>query len=92
MRRFGGDYVNVVLHGTSFDQASSHAKHLCDTHGYTFVPPFDDPDVIAGQGTVARELLEQNPNHRRGPEGRGQVEPDTMPPGPVAPTYSRWHT
>ena len=62
VRRFGGDNVNVVLHGTSFDQASSHAKHLCDTHGYTFVPPFDDPDVIAGQGTVARELLEQNPN------------------------------
>lgn len=62
VRRFGGDNVNVVLHGTSFDQASSHAKALCETHGYTFVPPFDDPDVIAGQGTVARELLEQNPN------------------------------
>ena len=62
VRRFGGENVNVVLHGTSFDQASSHAKALCETHGYTFVPPFDDPDVIAGQGTVARELLEQNPN------------------------------
>ena len=53
VRRFGGENVNVVLHGTSFDQASSHAKALCETHGYTFVPPFDDPDVIAGQGTVA---------------------------------------
>ena len=62
VRRFGGENVNVVLHGTSFDQASSHAKALCETHGYTFVPPFDDPDVIAGQGTVARELLEQNPH------------------------------
>ncbi|MBB65947.1 MAG: threonine ammonia-lyase, biosynthetic [Rickettsiales bacterium] len=62
VRRFGGDHVNVVLHGTSFDQASGHAKALCAEHGYTFVPPFDDPDVIAGQGTVARELLEQNPN------------------------------
>lgn len=62
VRRFGGQHVNVVLHGTSFDQASGHAKALCEEHGYTFVPPFDDPDVIAGQGTVARELLEQNPN------------------------------
>lgn len=62
VRRFGGKDVNVVLHGTSFDQASSHAKALCEAHGYTFVPPFDDPDVIAGQGTVARELLEQNPH------------------------------
>ena len=62
VRRFGGDNVEVVLHGSSFDQASGHAKALCEKHGYTFVPPFDDPDVIAGQGTVARELLEQNPN------------------------------
>jgi len=62
VRRFGGDNVEVVLHGTSFDQASAHATALCEKHGYTFVPPFDDPDVIAGQGTVARELLEQNPN------------------------------
>ena len=62
VRRFGGDNVEVVLHGSSFDQASGHAKTLCEKHGYTFVPPFDDPDVIAGQGTVARELLEQNPN------------------------------
>lgn len=62
VRRFGGKHVNIVLHGTSFDQASQHAQALCREHGYTFVPPFDDPDVIAGQGTVARELLEQNPH------------------------------
>ena len=62
VRRFGGQQVTVIQHGTSFDQASAHAKHLAEQHGYTFVPPFDDPDVIAGQGTVARELLEQNPN------------------------------
>ncbi len=62
VRRFGGNNVDIVLHGTSFDQASGHAKALCEQHGYTFVPPFDDPDVIAGQGTIAREILEQNPN------------------------------
>ena len=62
VRRFGGQNVDIVLHGSSFDQANDHAKALCESKGYTYVPPFDDPDVIAGQGTVARELLEQNPN------------------------------
>ncbi|WP_018982251.1 threonine ammonia-lyase, biosynthetic [Salinimonas chungwhensis] len=62
VRRFGGQQVTVIQHGTSFDQASAHARALADEYGYTFVPPFDEPDVIAGQGTVARELLEQNPN------------------------------
>lgn len=62
VRRFGGQHVNIVLHGTNFDTASQHARALSAEHGYTLIPPFDDPDVIAGQGTVARELLEQNPN------------------------------
>ena len=60
--RFGGDYANIVLNGTSFDQASAHARALSEELGLTLVPPFDDPDVIAGQGTVAREILEQNPH------------------------------
>ncbi len=62
VRRFGGQHANVVLHGTNFDTASAHARALSAEHGYTLIPPFDDPDVIAGQGTIARELLEQNPN------------------------------
>lgn len=62
VRRFGGNFVNIVLHGTNFDTASKHAQQLAESQGYTFIPPFDDPDVIAGQGTIARELLEQNPN------------------------------
>lgn len=61
VQQFGGDQVTVIQHGTNFDQASQHARALADQHGYTFVPPFDDPDVIAGQGTVAKELLEQQP-------------------------------
>jgi threonine dehydratase len=60
--RFGGENVNIVLHGTSFDQASAKSHALSKEQGLTLVPPFDDPDVIAGQGTVARELLEQNPH------------------------------
>ncbi|MDP2562618.1 threonine ammonia-lyase, biosynthetic [Psychrobium sp. 1_MG-2023] len=49
----------VVLHGDNFDQAYLHAKELSKTDGMTLIPPFDDCDVIAGQGTVAMELLQQ---------------------------------
>lgn len=62
VRSFGGDWVNIILHGTSFDAASDEAKRLAAKFGYTMIPPFDSPDVIAGQGTIARELLEQNPH------------------------------
>ena len=58
VRRFGG---KAVLHGDSFDEAAAHARELEEKHGYTFVHPFDDPEVIAGQGTVAMELLRQHP-------------------------------
>jgi len=51
----------AVLHGESFPFALAHALQLAEAHGYTFVSPFDDPDVIAGQGTVAMELLNQHP-------------------------------
>lgn len=62
VRAFGGDWVNVILHGTSFDIASEESRRMAQEYGYTLVPPFDSPDVIAGQGTIAREILEQNPN------------------------------
>ena len=51
----------VVLHGETFDEASAHARKLEDELGLTFVHPFDDPHVAAGQGTVALEMLEQVP-------------------------------
>ena len=56
VRRYGG---NVILHGDAFDAANAHAKELVEERGLTYVHPFDDPDVIAGQGTVAMELLRQ---------------------------------
>lgn len=59
VRVFGGAHVTVVQHGTSFDQASAHAHILAQQHGFTMIPPFDHPDVIAGQGTIAKEMLEQ---------------------------------
>ncbi len=51
---------NVVLHGDSYSDAYSHALELEAQHGLTFVHPFDDPDVIAGQGTIAMEILRQH--------------------------------
>ncbi|MCG7499270.1 threonine ammonia-lyase, biosynthetic [Vibrio sp. Of7-15] len=57
VRGFGGE---VVLHGNSFDDAKAEAERLAAEHGYTFVPPFDHPLVIAGQGTLGMELLQQN--------------------------------
>lgn len=55
--------AKVVLHGDNFDEASIHAQKLVEERGLTYVHPFDDPDVIAGQGTVAMEILRQYPGH-----------------------------
>jgi len=49
--------AEVVLHGDLFDEAYAEALRLADARGLTFVHPFDDPTVMAGQGTVALELL-----------------------------------
>ena len=51
----------VVLFGDTFDEANVHARQLEREQQLTFVHPFDDPDVIAGQGTIAMELLQQHP-------------------------------
>jgi threonine dehydratase len=56
VRSFGG---RAVLHGDAFDDAAEHALRLADEKGLTMVPPYDDPDVIAGQGTIGREILDQ---------------------------------
>ncbi|MCC7005229.1 MAG: threonine ammonia-lyase, biosynthetic [Ottowia sp.] len=57
----GGAWVEVVLHGDSYQDAYQHALGLEKKQGLVFVHPFDDPDVIAGQGTVAMEILRQHP-------------------------------
>ncbi|MFN3956016.1 MAG: threonine ammonia-lyase, biosynthetic [Tepidimonas ignava] len=56
VRALGGE---VVLHGDSYSDAAQHATELARQQGLTFVHPFDDPDVIAGQGTIAMEMLRQ---------------------------------
>jgi threonine dehydratase len=53
---------NVVLEGETFDEAYAHARLLEAERGLTFVHPFDDPHVAAGQGTVALEMLEDAPD------------------------------
>ena len=53
---------NVVLHGETFDEAAAHARELEAERGLTFVHPFDDPNVAAGAGTVALEMLEEQPD------------------------------
>lgn len=59
VKRLGGE---VVLFGDGFDAARAHAEILAERHGYVFVHPFDDPDVIAGQGTVGLEIMRQHPH------------------------------
>jgi len=51
--------AEIVLHGDDYDQAYEHAVELARERGMVFVHPFDDPDVIAGQGTIAMEILRQ---------------------------------
>ena len=52
--------AELVLHGSSYDDAQAHADELARERGMIIVPPFDDPEVIAGQGTVALEILRQH--------------------------------
>ena len=56
VRSLGGE---VVLYGDTYDDAHSHSRMLERDQGLTFIHPFDDPMVIAGQGTIGKEILEQ---------------------------------
>lgn len=57
VRRLGGE---VVLHGDNFNQAAEYAQYLVSQTGATFIHPYDDWEVIAGQGTIALELIRQH--------------------------------
>ncbi|SEL60708.1 threonine ammonia-lyase IlvA [Paenibacillus sp. OK003] len=58
VRRFGGDNVEVVLTGDTYDDAYEEAMRACNEQGMTFIHPFDQPKIIAGNGTVAMEIME----------------------------------
>lgn len=53
--------ARVILHGRTYDEAYAHARRLTEVEGFTYVHAFDDPDVIAGQGTVGLEILQVEP-------------------------------
>lgn len=57
IRRLGAE---LVLHGDAYDDAYAHARKLAEERGLTFVHPYDDPDVIAGQGTIGLEIDDQH--------------------------------
>jgi threonine dehydratase len=54
--------ANVVLHGAAFDEALAHARELAEKTGSTFLHPFNDENVIAGQGTIGLEILNDCPD------------------------------
>jgi threonine dehydratase len=62
LERTRGFGAEVVLYGETFDAARERARQIADEQGLTFVHPFDDADVIAGQGTIGLEMLREQPD------------------------------
>ncbi len=62
VRAVRGLGARIVLHGDSYDEAYAHATELAGAQGMVFIHPFDDPEVIAGQGTIGMEILRQHPD------------------------------
>ncbi|MNO22264.1 L-threonine dehydratase biosynthetic IlvA [compost metagenome] len=58
VKRFGGEYVEVVLIGDTYDDAYAEAMKACREGGMTFIHPFDDPKIVAGNGTIGMEIME----------------------------------
>jgi len=61
VRMFGKDYIDIVLTGDTFDAANAAAIEFAKNSGRTFIPPFDDPKIMEGQGTIGHEILNQTP-------------------------------
>ncbi|MDR6526120.1 threonine dehydratase [Chryseobacterium rhizosphaerae] len=60
VKMFGGSYIDVVLHGDTFDEAKDAAMRFCSENEGIFIHPFDDQAIIEGQATVGLEILEQS--------------------------------
>ncbi len=60
VKQHGGSNVTIILHGTSYSDAYQHALTVAHQQQLTFIHPFNDPDVIAGQGTIGMEILRQH--------------------------------
>jgi len=61
VRMFGQEYIDIVLTGDTFDAANKAAIEFAQKSGRTFIPPFDDPKVMEGQGTIGKEIMAQAP-------------------------------
>ncbi len=59
VKMFGGDNTEIVLIGDTFDECQAHALEYTQANNMVFIPPFDHPKVIEGQGTVAKEILDE---------------------------------
>lgn len=60
VKMFGGNYIDIVLYGDTFDEAKDAAVKFCDDRAGIFIHPFDDQNIIDGQATAALEILEQS--------------------------------
>ena len=60
VRMFGKEFIEIILTGDTFDAANSAAIKFANENQKTFIPPFDDPKVMEGQGTIGREILNQS--------------------------------
>ena len=58
VKMFGKEFIDIFLHGDAFDDSYARAAVFCNEKKAVFIPPFDDPKIIAGQGTVGKEILE----------------------------------
>ncbi|MBA9084389.1 threonine dehydratase [Fontibacillus solani] len=58
VKRFGGSSVEIILIGDTFDDAYEEAVKTCDENGMIFIHPFDDPKIVAGNGTIGMEIME----------------------------------
>ena len=59
VKMFGREYIDIVLTGDTFDAANNAAIEYAQKSGKTFIPPFDDPKIIEGQGTIGLEMAQQ---------------------------------
>lgn len=59
VKMFGSDLIEIVLIGDTFDECQEHALAFCKEHNMVFVPPFDHPRIIEGQGTVGKEIFDE---------------------------------
>ena len=61
VKMFGEKYIEIILTGDTYDDCQAAALQYTDAHGMTFIPPFEHPRIIEGQGTLAIEILEDQP-------------------------------